>query len=313
MSNISQTALRLFRPQNTFTFRASSVSIARLHQQGPARSAVVHDQALPHNQTHVPTGEGSHFLSQSKTQTPTSSQNGATNLDTLVSQMPLVQTLRDTHSTYKESRPHLAIPPAIRQHHFVGGSLTGAGKLAFQPYMWLSTGKTGSQTKNGKRASSVVSVFHIGQDVCGHPGFVHGGLLSVLFDEAFARCVSAAFPSGLGMTANLNVDFRKPALPDRMYVLRTETTKVEGRKAWVEGRMTYLPLALPISSDANFVMSDLSLLQEDHEGAVMVAEAKALFIEPKFADVSSIVLYFINNNGEIANIFIQSMVSIYRN
>jgi hypothetical protein len=42
-------------------------------------------------------------------------------------------------------------------------------------------------------------------------------LLTVLFDEVFARCVSAVLPSGLGMTANLNVDFRKPALPDRMY------------------------------------------------------------------------------------------------
>jgi acyl-coenzyme A thioesterase PaaI-like protein len=153
--------------------------------------------------------------------------------------------------------------------------------------MWTSTGNTGSQAKEGKRASSVVSVFHIGQDLCGHPGFVHGGLLSVLFDEVFARCVSAAFPSGLGMTANLNVDFRKPALPDRMYVLRTETVKVEGRKAWVEGRMTYLPLSLPLCSmESGAIVPDAGLLREDSEGAVMVAEAKALFIEPKFADVS---------------------------
>jgi acyl-coenzyme A thioesterase PaaI-like protein len=314
MSNISQTARRLGRLQNKFAFKTPSVSIARLHQQGPSRSAVVHDQALPHSQTHMPTAEASPFLSQSKTQAPTSQpQNGAINLDTLVSQIPLVQALRDANSTYKESRPHLAIPPAIRQHHFVGGSLTGAGKLAFQPYMWLSTGKAESQAKNGKKTSSVVSVFHIGQDLCGHPGFVHGGLLSVLFDEVFARCVSAAFPSGLGMTANLNVDFRKPALPDRMYVLRTKTTKVEGRKAWVEGRMTYLPLALPISSDAHAVMSDPSLLQEDDEGAVMVAEAKALFVEPKFADVSSTFLRFIYPDVEFANTFMQSMVSIYRN
>jgi acyl-coenzyme A thioesterase PaaI-like protein len=151
--------------------------------------------------------------------------------------------------------------------------------------MWLSTGKTG-QAGRGEQTSNVVSVFHIGQNLCGHPGFVHGGLLTVLFDEVFARCVSAAFPSGLGMTANLNVDFRKPALPDRMYVLRTKTTKVEGRKAWVEGQMTYLPLALPLSADSHSIVSDASLLREDSEGAVMVAEAKALFIEPKFADVS---------------------------
>ncbi|KAJ5316977.1 hypothetical protein N7508_001485 [Penicillium antarcticum] len=294
MSNVSQTGRRLFRSRNALALKSYSPwgSIARLHQQGPSRSAVVHDRAIPQDQRHVPTPKGSPFLShaqQQKTPTPQRPQHESTTIDTLVSQIPIVQTLRNTHKAYKETRPHLVIPPTIRQHHLVGGSLAGPGKLAFQPYMWTSTSKTETQ----QRASSVVSVFHIGQDLCGHPGFVHGGLLSVLFDEVFARCVSVAFPSGLGMTANLNVDFRKPALPDRMYVLRTETVKVEGRKAWVEGKMTYLPLSLPSSSiDPGSIVHDTDLLSEENEGAVMVAEAKALFIEPKFAD---------------------SMVSIYKN
>ncbi|KAJ5550033.1 hypothetical protein N7535_002024 [Penicillium sp. DV-2018c] len=281
MSTITHNVRRLLRPRkvSTFTKYTRTAPIAHLHQQGPTRSAVVHEQALPHNRT-----EGAAFLSQ--TQHPVSTfhnpHDESTTLETLVSQIPLVQSLRDTHSSYKESRPHLAIPPPIRKHHFVGGSLAGPGQLAFAPYMWLSTGESGEKTKSGERASRVVSVFHIGQDLCGHPGFVHGGLLTVLFDEVFARCVSAAFPSGLGMTANLNVDFRKPALPDRMYVLRTETVKVEGRKAWVEGKMSYLPLALP--ADGKTVVPDVEQLREDSDGAVMVAEAKALFVEPKFAD-----------------------------
>jgi acyl-coenzyme A thioesterase PaaI-like protein len=156
--------------------------------------------------------------------------------------------------------------------------------------MWTSSRKTQTESGDTAHVSSVVSVFHIGRDLCGHPGFVHGGLLSVLFDEVFARCVSAAFPSGLGMTANLNVDFRKPALPDRVYVLRAETTKVEGRKAWVEGKMTYLPLPLSAPLDAKSLVPDVELLSEDNEGAVMVSEARALFVEPKFADVSVLLL-----------------------
>lgn len=103
---------------------------------------------------------------------------------------------------------------------------------------------------------------------------MHGGLLSVMFDEAFARCVSTSFNSGLGMTANLNVDFRKPALPGRLYVLEAGTVKVEGRKAWVEGRLVCLP---DVENG------------EEGEG-IMVAEARALFVEPKFAEVCS--LYF---------------------
>ncbi|KAJ5506444.1 Thioesterase superfamily [Penicillium expansum] len=271
MSTISQSARRLFRSQNLSAFKTYSPAapIARLHQQGPTRSAVVHNQALP-SQTESPP-----FLSQTQSQSSPVAQSPhreSITLETLVSQIPLVQTLRETHSTYKET-------PSLR-----GRELAGPGKLAFAPYMWLSTDKTEAQTENANRASSVVSVFHIGQDLCGHPGFVHGGLLTVLFDEVFARCASAVLPSGLGMTANLNVDFRKPALPDRMYVLRTKTVKVEGRKSWVEGRMTYLPLTLPLPADSTGIVADPSLLREDSEGAVMVAEAKALFIEPKFAD-----------------------------
>ncbi|KAJ6027993.1 hypothetical protein N7540_003569 [Penicillium herquei] len=276
---------RWLRPSTASLVRSSFLcaQTANIHQQGPSRSAVVHEQALPQNQqAPIP------HVEQAQSITPDSHK-----LDTLISQIPLVQSLRQSQ-TYKESRPHLAIPPAIRQHHFVGGSLAGPGKLALAPYMWTSSRKEETKESDSipgsssAKTSSVVSVFHIGRDLCGHPGFVHGGLLSVLFDEVFARCISAAFPSGLGMTANLNVDFRKPALPDRLYVLRTETTKVEGRKAWVHGKMIYLPLALPLSqsqsSGMHDFMPDESLLSEDNEGAVMVAEAKALFIEPKFAD-----------------------------
>lgn len=203
----------------------------------------------------------------------------------------------------------------MRQHHFVGGSLAGAGKLTLAPYMWTSSPKSNKSIGNSK-ASSVVSVFHIGRDLCGHPGFVHGGLLSVLFDEVFARCVSAAFPSGLGMTANLNVDFRKPALPDHLYVLQAETVKVEGRKAWVQGRMTYLPVHLPVQSEAQGIAFDSALLKEDAEGATMVSEAKALFIEPKFADVSINFFTWFSDFVRLEQLLIilclQSMVSVYR-
>ncbi|OOQ82265.1 thioesterase family protein [Penicillium brasilianum] len=290
MPSLAQATKWLLRPSTIQNFKPVSLPAVLescLHQHGPSRSAVVHEQALPQAQTPVPPVEGSPFFTQSQTKSSSNQaviQDDTTSLDAVISQLPLVQSLRQSRKAYKESRPHLAIPPAIRQHHFVGGSLAGSGKLALAPYMWTSSQKTKTESGNAAHASSVISVFHIGRDLCGHPGFVHGGLLSVLFDEVFARCVSAAFPSGLGMTANLNVDFRKPALPDRLYVLRAETTKVEGRKAWVEGKMTYLPLPLSTPLDAKNLVPDVELLSEDNEGAVRVSEARALFVEPKFAD-----------------------------
>ncbi|EHA19771.1 hypothetical protein ASPNIDRAFT_142662, partial [Aspergillus niger ATCC 1015] len=177
----------------------------------------------------------------------------------LITTHPLVQSLRSNPS-YKESRPHLHMKPSHRPNHFVAGTLSGANKVTVPPYMFTSI-----EGKEAPRAR-LISVFHIGPQLCGHPGYVHGGLLSVMFDEAFARCVSDSFKSGLGMTANLNVDFRKPALPERVYVLKAETVKVEGRKAWVEGEMRSMP------ADG-----------AEGEGETVVAEARALFVEPKFA------------------------------
>ena len=155
-------------------------------------------------------------------------------IDTQITNLPLVQSLRQNPS-YKESRPHLTMSPSLRQSNFVAGSLSGSGKVTIAPYMWISKPSRPSSTDNaggaGPGTSKATSVFHIGPRLCGHPGFVHGGLLGVMLDEVFSRCISASFPSGLGMTANLNIDYRKPAVPDRLYVLTAETVRVEGRKA----------------------------------------------------------------------------------
>lgn len=81
------------------------------------------------------------------------------------------------------------------------------------------------------------------------------------------------------MTANLNIDYRKPAIPDRLYVLTAETVRVEGRKAYVEGKITMLP-----ESEA-----------EEEGEKVVVTEGKALFVEPKFAEVCHVQVY---RNGQ---------------
>lgn len=117
-------------------------------------------------------------------------------------------------------------------------------------------------------------MLHLGRELCGHPGFVHGGLLAVLFDEVFARCACPCLPQGIAVTANLNVDFRNPGYPDRLYVLQARTVEVEGRKAWVEGTLEMLP------DHQHSGPAD-----DDSAAPVLVAEAKALFVEPKFAEV----------------------------
>ncbi|KAL4935444.1 HotDog domain-containing protein [Aspergillus oleicola] len=183
----------------------------------------------------------------------------------------LLQSLR-ANETLKETRPHLSMPTHLAQSHLVAGTLSGPTKLPSAPYMFLSQPPqpTSSTTQDFPRKTTSTTLFHLSTDLCGHPGYIHGGLLSILFDEVFAHTISQSFKSGTGMTANLNVDFRKPALPGRVYMLQAETVKVEGRKAFVEGRMVMLPVE--------------EWKGEGEDEGVLVAEARALFVEPRFAE-----------------------------
>jgi uncharacterized protein (TIGR00369 family) len=168
---------------------------------------------------------------------------------------PEAEALR-ANPLFTEARPHLKIPEVMRERSLTAGTLTGPGKIVVPPYVFSEA--------DGK---SMVSLMYLGSDVCGHPGIVHGGLLATLLDEGMARCCFPALPNKVAVTANLNIDYRAPAMADQYVALRAETVKVEGRKAWVQARIETFPM-------------------DDKEPVVLV-EATALFIEPRQAAVSS--------------------------
>ncbi|KAI1641614.1 Thioesterase/thiol ester dehydrase-isomerase [Daldinia loculata] len=164
---------------------------------------------------------------------------------------PLTKEMRSREEFY-ESRPHLKIPAPYRVYNLTGGTLMGPGRVVVPPVAFVEAG--------GK---SIVSISYLGHELCGHPGIVHGGLLATMLDEGMARCCFAALPHKVGLTANLNINYRAPAYADSYVVLRATTTKVEGRKAWVEGR--------------------IETLVGEGETPVVLAEATALFVSPKHA------------------------------
>lgn len=175
-------------------------------------------------------------------------------IEEFIKNHPIAAALR-SQPQFSESRPHLKIPEGLRSHNLTGGTLMGPGKVVVPPFVWSERG--------GK---SLVSISYLGEDLCGHPGLVHGGLLATLLDEGLARCCFAALPNKVGMTANLNINYRNPTPAGGFVVLRATTTKVEGRKAWVEGR--------------------IETLGGEGEEPIVLADATALFIEPRQAAVS---------------------------
>ncbi|KAE8394268.1 Thioesterase/thiol ester dehydrase-isomerase [Aspergillus alliaceus] len=174
-------------------------------------------------------------------------------VDNFIRNHPISVALRED-SAFTESRPHLKIPAELRARNLTAGTLSGPDRIVVPPYIFSEVG--------GK---SLVSIFYLGSAISGHPGIVHGGLLATLLDEAMARCCFPALPNKVGVTANLNIDYRRPAMADAYAVLRAETVKVDGRKAWVEARIETLP--------------------KDGEEPQVLVEAKALFVEPKQAAV----------------------------
>ncbi|KAH0544998.1 hypothetical protein FGG08_000924 [Glutinoglossum americanum] len=172
-------------------------------------------------------------------------------IEQYINEHPVALTLR-ANPDFTESRPTLKLSKVFRAHNLTAGVLAGPGKIAVPPITWSE--------KGGK---SFVALSYLGPDLCGHPGVIHGGLLATMLDEGLARCCFPALPNKAGVTANLNITYRKPTPAGSFVALRAKTVKVEGRKAWVEGHIETLP-------------------KGDEEPVVLV-EASALFIEPRQA------------------------------
>ena len=184
----------------------------------------------------------------------TPEDDAAREVEQFIQSHPMTLELR-SRAGFSESRPHLKMPATMRAHSLTAGTLMGPDKVVVPPLAF-----------NEEGGKSMVSISFLGKDLCGHPGIIHGGFLATMLDEGLARCCFAALPNRVGMTANLNINYRAPAPAGTFVVLRAKTTKVEGRKAWVEGH--------------------IETLVGEGDTPIILAEATALFIEPRQAAVS---------------------------
>ncbi|KYG41319.1 hypothetical protein M433DRAFT_548736 [Acidomyces richmondensis BFW] len=175
-------------------------------------------------------------------------------IDHYITTHPLTRKLKGTKGAI-ESRPHLSIPPGIRAMNLTGSTLLGKGKVEVPPVMF--------QMKNSD-LPHLVQIFYLGRNLCGHPGIVHGGLLATIMDEGLARACFPVLPNKIGVTANLKISYENLCPVDSYVVLKAETVKVDGRKAWTKG--------------------SIQLLGDDATGGQQLVTGEALFIEPKSAN-----------------------------
>lgn len=76
----------------------------------------------------------------------------------------------------------------------------------------------------------IVCLFQGGLHLQGVPGFVHGGAIATIIDITTGMC---AFTEGIVMTANLNIDYKKPIPLLSVVVVNSQLQKIEGRKLFV--------------------------------------------------------------------------------
>ncbi len=123
----------------------------------------------------------------------------------------------------------------------------------------------GEGSSSRRREVAVVN-FRLGDKLNGHSGIVHGGILSLLFDEAMGwayECLrnegelfdeTSTTPVMTAVTANLNVDFRVPFVEGSDGLIRVYHDERKGRKIYFTAKL------------------------ESRDGSITYAEARSLFV-----------------------------------
>lgn len=170
---------------------------------------------------------------------------------------PIVESIKAT-GKYVLMKPYEPIEEGPK---FTAGLLMSApGCIRPTPTVFMSTDEEIAATGQ----CELIAVYFLGDRLSGHNGIVHGGLLATLLDEALCRCGFAMLPHNVGVTAALNVRYRQPTPTNSYLLLKGVTTRVEGRKAWVDGKTYVL--------DPEF--------SGDVESLVPTMDADLLVIEP---------------------------------
>lgn len=150
----------------------------------------------------------------------------------------------------RRTRTLLNVSAHALPNHLTASTLAGHSRISVPPVVFFND-----------TTGSLLAFYHLGEKLSGHVSLIHGGFLAVLLDECMGRACFPLLPAKIGVTANLQMDYRKPAKIDSIVVVRAVTERVDGRKAWVSAKVESV---------------------EDNDQELLV-EATALYIQPKWA------------------------------
>ena len=165
------------------------------------------------------------------------------------------QTKESAH--YYSARPFSNMPPEKLEHNLTGCTLRGSDGIAITPLVFSKTDKGAADL--GGRVGDGFAIVHLGRNLSGFEGVVHGGMLATVFDEALARSAMYALPNNIGVTARLDINYRRPVRVDQFVVIESQIIESAGRKAIVKAEL------------------------RDVDSHTVLAVADAVFVEPRMA------------------------------
>ncbi|ODV62982.1 PaaI family thioesterase ASCRUDRAFT_74413 [Ascoidea rubescens DSM 1968] len=129
---------------------------------------------------------------------------------------------------------------------FTGGTLSGSHLISkypilFSKYENCKNFNREAFLKRNEISNELIGFFHLGQKLSGQVNIVHGGLLATLLDENLYRCCVPFIENKIGVTANLNLNYKNPTYTNSFIVLHAKLLRIEDeRKFFCYGKIESL-------------------------------------------------------------------------
>lgn len=156
------------------------------------------------------------------------------------SKLPIVRQLSSDSSFTESWDAYETLSPKHKSQHLMAGVMTGSRGVGGYQRIWYnpSTGE-------------LVSVVFIGGATTGWPGVVHGGLLATILDESCGRAAFKQWGGKTGVTARLELNYRKATLANGFYVIRAKPREEEQLPEEERGKRHYKVWVDATVEDAN--------------------------------------------------------------
>jgi uncharacterized protein (TIGR00369 family) len=105
----------------------------------------------------------------------------------------------------------------------------------------------------------IVGRFRLGEEYQGGSGYLHGGIIALLLDEAMSK--AARFHSEHAVTADLHVEYKRPIRVNSEIVVEGFVTRREGRQLYHQGEIRNEAGDLLARGEGRFVIIDRAKYQ----------------------------------------------------